>query len=347
MAPSPPQTGQRAHGALLGLALGDALGMPTQGLPFEEVRARYGPLLTQLHPAPADHEIAAGLPAGRVTDDTDQALLLARLLLAGHGEVDQHRLAADLLAWEDAMRAAGSLDLLGPSTRRALDAVAAGAPVGTSGRWGDTDGAAMRIAPFGIAHPLGQLGAFVQGVHRAGRVTHDTGIAVAGAAAVAAAVSAAVDGADLAEATDLAIEAAHLGATLGHHVGGADVAARIGWALDVVAEHRLDGGLELVDELVGTGVATQEAVPAAFAVLALTPDDPWLTVRAAASLGGDSDTIAAMAGAIAGALHGADAFPADATRQLLAANPALADPGTGLTALADDLLALRLGGTAR
>ena len=51
-------------------------------------------------------------------------------------------------------------------------------------------------------------------------------------------------------------------------------------------------------------LATQESVPAAFAVLALHPDDPWQACLTAASLGGDSDTIAVMAGAIAGACHG-------------------------------------------
>ena len=47
-----------------------------------------------------------------------------------------------------------------------------------------------------------------------------------------------------------------------------------------------------------------ESVPAAFAVLAAFPDDPWQACLLAASLGGDSDTIAAMAGAVAGACHG-------------------------------------------
>ena len=66
--------------------------------------------------------------------------------------------------------------------------------------------------------------------------------------------------------------------------------------------------------LVGTSLATQESVPAAFAVLAASPDDPWLACRLAASLGGDCDTIAAMAGAVGGACHGAKAFPGGARR---------------------------------
>ena len=47
----------RAVGVLTGLALGDALGMPTQLLPYETIRARYG-LLDDHHPGPADNEIS-------------------------------------------------------------------------------------------------------------------------------------------------------------------------------------------------------------------------------------------------------------------------------------------------
>jgi ADP-ribosylglycohydrolase len=77
-------------------------------------------------------------------------------------------------------------------------------------------------------------------------------------------------------------------------------------------------------------------VPAAIAVCSLAPNDPWLVCRLAASLGGDCDTIAAIAGAIVGACHGAEGFPRAVVDKLHAANPALR-----LAALADDLLALR------
>jgi ADP-ribosylglycohydrolase len=67
----------------------------------------------------------------------------------------------------------------------------------------------------------------------------------------------------------------------------------------------------------------------------VAPSDPWLACRLAASLGGDSDTVAALAGAMLGSCRG-EAFPAYVVEALHAANPDLA-----LEALADDLLALR------
>ena len=81
-----------------------------------------------------------GAPAGSVTDDTEQALLIAELLIAGRGRIDPFRFADALLAWEDRMRARGSLDLLGPSTKLALERVRAGADPRTTGRAGTTNG---------------------------------------------------------------------------------------------------------------------------------------------------------------------------------------------------------------
>jgi ADP-ribosylglycohydrolase len=347
----------RARGALYGLAIGDALGMPTQMLSHDQIIDRWGPLLSGFEAAPPGHPIADGMPAGSVTDDTEQAVLLGRLLLSGR--LDPHELADGLIAWERDMIARGSLDLLGPSTRRAIDAVLAGTPPEEAGRYGDTNGAAMRIAPVGLTVSAGgDLTALVDAVRQASLLTHNTSVALAGAAAVAAAVSVGLssmvaDGADrMAEAIDAAVTAAALGAEHGHWVAGADVAARIRWATALVTARPAPGvtypfvgispdsgpseaeAAEAINSLVGTSLATQESVPAAFAVLSAVPDDPWRACLLAASLGGDTDTIAAMTGAVAGACHGLAAFPPQAVEVIDA-------QGLGLTDLADSLLELR------
>jgi ADP-ribosylglycohydrolase len=117
-------------------------------------------------------------------------------------------------------------------------------------------------------------------------------------------------------------------------VAGADVAARIQWAASLVAGLDENAAAELIYTLVGTSIAVQESVPAAFAVLAAVPRDPWRACLLAASLGGDCDTIAAMAGAVAGACHGAGAFPPEAIAVIDA-------QGFGLAALAGELCGLR------
>ncbi len=324
----------RALGALYGLAIGDALGMPTQMLSPEMVERRLGPI-TWFLPAPADHPIAAGLPAGHITDDTEQALLIARLLIEGHGRVEPRALADALVEWEREMVKRGSLDLLGPSTQRAITAVVAGTSIEESGRFGATNGAAMRVTPVGIATPVDDLEGLLGAVLDVSAVTHNTNIALQGAFAVAAAVSAGVAGASLKEAIEAGLSAARLGRHRGSWVAGADVGARIEAALAGVAGLDREAVSGYIQTTVGTSVATQESVPAAFAVLrAEGAEGPWSACLLAASLGGDSDTIAAMVGAIAGACGGLSAFPREAVELVTSVNSlALGSTAEGLLRL--------------
>lgn len=329
----------RAMGALLGLAIGDALGMPTQTLSPVEIRARYGPITGFLAPF-AEHPVSQGLPAGAVTDDTEQALLLARRLLACSPQIrpadgwfggwDDQAWAADLLGWEEGVRARGLRDLLGPSTKRAIDALLAGADPAETGRHGTTNGAAMRIAPVAIATPPEPAAMLVARVAQTARVTHATAPAIAAASAVAAAISAGIAGADWTTARDAACAAARLGALTGHWVDGGDVAARI-----VAACTAADAAA-----LCGTSVQAAESVPCAFALAEAAQGDAWQAACRAAELGGDTDTIGAIAGALCGACTGAAALPADAVAVVTRTNQLDLDP------IVDGLLDLR-GATER
>jgi ADP-ribosylglycohydrolase len=324
----------RATAALYGLAIGDALGMPTQLLSRESIAAQFG-AIDAFYAAAQDHPIAAGAPAGSITDDTEQALLLARAVIRGNGHVDPDEFARDLIAWEDDMRSRGSLDLLGPSTRAALAAVLAGTPVELSGRFGTTNGAAMRVTPVGIARRIENMNEFVDLVVEAGLVSHNTSVAVAGAAAVAAAVSAGIDGAPVRECIEVAVRAAAAGRVRGFWVAAADVSRRIEWATSLARPDDPAASLRDIVELIGTSLATQESVPAAFGILALYGQDPWAACCAAAGLGGDTDTIAAMVGAVAGACSGMAGLPEAAVATVRAVN------GLELAPLAAELLELR------
>ncbi|UEJ81547.1 ADP-ribosylglycohydrolase family protein [Brachybacterium halotolerans subsp. kimchii] len=322
----------RAHGALLGLAIGDALGMPTQSLSREQISDRYGRIDGFVAGAP-DQPIAPGMPAGSITDDTEQALILARLAIDGGGRVDEHDFAEALISWEQDMIARGSLDLLGPSTRAALAKLQAGVPVEETGRYGTTNGAAMRIAPVGIAHAPGE--GLMDAVVQASRVTHNTGLGISGAAAIAAAVSAGVDGADVDQALEAARTAAADGATRGNWIAGGSIAQRFGAFRGPVRGMGREVADDFLYEVVGTSVQSQESVVSALLLVERGDEDPFGALCAAASLGGDTDTVAAMAGAVLGAVHGADAFPASAVQNVQQVND------LDLMLLARRLLALR------
>ena len=187
------KSNDRALGAFYGLALGDALGMPTQSFSRAQIIARFGQI-TGLVDAPADQPIAPNMPKGSITDDTEQAILVAQLLVDGNGHIDPNTLAQRLIAWEAEMQAKGSQDLLGPSTKRAIEMILAGHSPEESGRYGTTNGAAMRIAPVGIAADISQPDLFIKAVVQACQVTHNTSLGIASAAAVAAVISSGLNG---------------------------------------------------------------------------------------------------------------------------------------------------------
>ena len=194
----------RAYGALAGLALGDALGMPTQAMSPQQIQTVYGHV-TGLVDGDKSQPYAPGMAAGSVTDDTEQALLIASLLLKGHGSglnLDASEFSHALLAWEDSMIERGSLDLLGPSTKAALERVRAGEDPLRVGGEGTTNGAAMRVTPIGIAASTSDQQLFADAVWSSCQVTHATRQGFQSAALVAAAVSLGID-AGAADVTDL------------------------------------------------------------------------------------------------------------------------------------------------
>ena len=330
----------RAMGALIGGAIGDALGMPTQLLSPARIAELYGHVEVFVAPV-ADHPVSKGMASGTITDDTEQALLLGRILVESGERFDHRRWVNALLDWERDVKARGSYDLLGPSTKRAIDAINDGVPPEEAGRSGDTNGAAMRIAPVGIMMPLAPLDALVAKVAETCRATHNTSIAIASAAAVAAAVSCGVAGGDWRSASDQAILAAKRGAALGHWTTGGDIAARIDWARGLVRGKSVADGIRLIVDLVGTGVASQESVPAAFAVLEISGGDPWQAAVISANLGGDTDTIGAIAAGMAGACAGFSKLPQQHIAKLRGIDL------SEVRVLAADLVAARVAKTSK
>ena len=332
----------RAHGALAGLALGDALGMPTQAMSPAQIRAVYG-RITGLVDGDASQPYAPGMPAGSVTDDTEQALLVASLLVrgrgssSGHAALDAGEFAHALLAWEDSMIARGSLDLLGPSTKAALERVRAGEDPLSVGGAGTTNGAAMRVTPVGIAVSTADPQAFAESVWSSCQVTHATRQGFQSAALVAAAVSLGIDAASS--------SASDVRALLWEAVTYVDsLPERGAWAPDpdVVAATRRALELastppspspELLAEQIGSSVASAQAIPMAFALLARDPSPRALLD--AANLGGDTDTIGAIAGAILGAAAGVGVFDGSALAQVEEVSR------LGLPSVAGELLELR------
>lgn len=332
MAPDPRH--DRALGALAGVAIGDAMGMPTQTLTRTRIAELYGPI-EGFRDASPDHPVSAGLKAGTITDDTEQSLLLARHLIARDGLMDQTVWANELLAWERDTHARGVNDLLGPSTKRAIEALQRGVSPSETGRFGTTNGAAMRIVPIAIATPPKPLRALVDAVEESCRLTHNTSEAIGAASAVAAAVSLGLEGASLEAMIEAALLAAAAGEQRGEPAAKGRISERIAEALALAIGHRGEAAAMAIAERVGTSVSARESIPMAFAILRLADADPWACALLSAVIGDDTDTIGAIACGMAGANAGVGAIPADALRQVRSVN------NLDLESVVDGLLLIR------
>lgn len=321
---------RRAHGCLAGVAFGDAMGMPTSLFTPSQVRETYPDGVHSFLPAPPGHLIHDGMVAGSITDDTQQTVLIAEYLLSD-GKADAEKLAWSLIRWAESV---GGFDTqyLGPSTRRALEFIKKGGSIEDSGWMGDTNGAAMRISPVGIIHP-GDFDAVVRDAAQVCKPTHNTNVAISGASAIACAIAAGMAGEKTSAVVDAFLYGAEKGLNYGNSWAAASIQRRTLWALDLAKRSSSESEFwqDLYD-LIGAGVAMTETAPVAIALVSHYDGDPMEVVRATANMGGDADTIGAIAGSIAGAMGGLDAFPKEMVDQIEEVNKLnLADLASRLT----------------
>jgi len=307
---------------LLAGAIGDALGMPTQTLTRQEIASSYGLISGFVAPFEG-HPVSHGLVAGSITDDTEQTLLLAKRIIENPNRFDDLAWAQDLLSWESGVKLRGLHDLLGPSTKQALQNLLSGMQPDQTGIQGTTNGASMRIAPIGIATPLEPLAQFLDHVEAACRITHNTREAISAAAAVAAIISAGVAGADFTQALPIAIKAATEATQRGHASGVADIPARLNQVISMVYQGVT---LEKLASNIGTSVASHESVVTAFGVVMLTEFDPWQAGLMSAAIGDDTDTIGAIAMSMAAACCGQSSLPSNAIEQIQDINSLQLEP---------------------
>lgn len=274
----------RARGALVGVAVGDALGAPFEGHPG-------------LVP---DDLITSHLGGGSplpYTDDTALTIAVAESLLASRG-LDEDHLAATLAATfaADPHRGygAGTANLLSTLVGGGDWRVLAPAQFGGAGSFGN--GAAMRSAPYALL-ANGNPARAADLARRAARTTHTHRIGVEGAAVFAAAVV-------------LALGDDPVG-TIPHALPMLTNAPELSAHLWAVADLGSGAEAATVAATTGTSVNAADSVPAAIAAFCARPDSFSDAVHFAISLGGDTDTIASMTAALAGARHGCSSIPSD------------------------------------
>jgi ADP-ribosyl-[dinitrogen reductase] hydrolase len=281
----------RARGCLLGLLAGDSLGGLVEFQTAEWIRASFPAGVRDLSDGGA-----WGTLAGQPTDDGEMALHLARTLVRD-GEFRPEAVAESYRAW----LASGPFDL-GTTTRLGL--------TGRPDPQSQANGALMRVAPlgvFGAGRPREQVEEWAR---RDAVLTHPHPVCGQASALFAGAVAAAVEHGH-------APERVYEG--LLRRAGELGVDSRL---LQVIQEARSAPPADFQSRMGWVLVALHNAL---FQLLhAATPEEGLVDT---VSRGGDTDTNAAIAGALLGAVHGAGHLPARWRLALLSCRPLEGLPG--------------------
>src|SRR5215207_4157955 len=282
-------------GALLGMAIGDALGVPVSGMDRAEIVARFRTIDRFQRGTQTGSE---DIHSGDFTDETEVALCIVESMTANRGNLDLDTAGVRMLH----LAAGPSRRWMQPATVAALDAAADtlefSVPVDEDGP--ATGDVAARGVPVGLVHAIGrfnadQLRADAEAVVR---LTHGGPAAFNAATAMAYAVRLAATGVPRETwARDTA-----------EFLGGGELAERLTELDRLLA----NANMALADGLdwTGTGLDALESVPAAYAA-AMTENVFENAVFAAVNAGGGTDTVGALTGALAGAAGGASGIPQD------------------------------------
>ncbi len=281
----------RFRGCLLGVAVGDALGMPSEGYTAREIKTKFG-LIREMTPAPEGH-FHSGLLAGQFTDDTEETLLLAESIIEASG-FSPDRFAEKLTAWGAAWTLDERLNRgVGFATRSAVESMIAGTAWQQSGLAIATCGAAMRAAPIGLLYHT-DLNIVKSYADLQSLPTHTSAAARAAAVAVAVGVALSVCGFSKEMIfRNAASQASRL---------DTEFTERLLWV-----ESLLDLRPEDALGLIRNSPLAMETVPAAF--YCFLKFEPKEALVMAASNGGDTDSIASITGSLFGAAFGASWIP--------------------------------------
>lgn len=284
----------RIVGCLKGIATGDAIGKQTELLSHEDVFRWYPDGIRGFEGTPGSiipRYVGNRKREWRIaetTDDTERTIAVARAIIAERGSVAHARVGLEMLRCTKCVH---------PGVKSLWEFHQAADPARVATNH-DGCGAAIRVAPVGILFCSERLDDLVNGAREASISTHGGAVAIAAAAATAAAVSAAIDGST---PTDIILLAERAAIEAGHRWCG-DASSAFASTIRGVYEE-----LKRLPGLRSTDVVTRwfpdrpmTIVPVALG-LATVMHSAQEAILLAANVGGDSDSVASIVGAVLGA----------------------------------------------
>lgn len=309
----------RILGVLYGMAIGDAMGMPPELWSRKRMLEHYGEITDFLDGCP-ENVISYQYKAGQFTDDTGQALAILDSLMETNFIPSSENIANHILAWAQKENAFEN-NILGPTSKVALRLFQEGKSAREFSDAALSNGAAMRIAPIGALFEPSQKEVLCRYVAAVSQVTHTSDITITGAAMIAMAVASAIRYGDRERMIEDALSVEGYAMSLGACTVSPSLGARTLLGVKLAERYQDDATafLENLYNLVGAGVNTSESVPAALAIAYYSFDVKKCALMCA-NLGGDTDTIGAMATAVCGGAGGMEKIPAAYVELIRSAN---------------------------
>ena len=303
----------RFSGCLIGQCVGDAVGFMVEGSSPEVCRRYADAVLLAGHPYEGRR---GGFAFGQYSDDSQ----LARALMQSYvelGRFDPSDYAARIAALFSEGRIVGAGWSTSQAAARLAEGVSwerAGTPPPSAG-----NGSAMRAAPIGLMF-YDDPEALIAAAHDQGRITHADPRCSAGAVAIAAAVARVLILAGEPIVPDALIPALATSAAT-FDAGVADALRRLAAIVPLAPDAAIGaiveaGQPDFREPPVGIHPFVTTSVMWSLYAFLRAPDDYTEVIHTAVAAGGDVDTTAAMAGAIAGARNGLDAIPAMIVQRL-------------------------------
>lgn len=322
----------RVLGSLVTAGMGDAMGAPSEAYSREEIIETYGREIDDFFDG-SKNTYGLGNDIGEVTDDASQMYEMAKAIISTQGNLTLEAAANALVSWSKGYPKYYPRNC-GPTMMHWFEEYAKGTDPVKLGKLGKlygrgvSNGCAMRVAAAGLCNP-GNIDETIKTTITMTKVSHGTQYAYAGACATACAISEAM----MPNATiDSVLHASVVGAKQGENIGLKEARKATGLlflpkllkAIECVyAADNEDEASVLIERYVGNSGDIRESVPAAIGLFAANLGDPYKTIKAGANIGGDTDTIACIAGMIAGAYGGFSKLPSKMWEVFKNANPLL------------------------
>lgn len=300
------------------LAVGDAMGMPTEFMTQEDIDRIYSPINGLLDPKLSYTH--SELSFAGITDDTEQNLYLAKAYLNA-GTITVENSAQALSRWVVECDAVAK-KYIGPSSLRALNAIKEGVSPLEAGRGGTTCGGIMRTPALVLCAGSTEEHGLLQSIKMGCIPTHHTSQAIEAAAAYGFALRAALEGASIPEMLAAAERGAKLALDSMDYVAAAPSCIRRLKHLmpRLTPETPAQTLREELYYVYGTGLESIDIFTAVMAIFLYKKSDVFGGICLAASLGGDTDTIAALVGALSAAYAGGHNIPEEILRTVAEAN---------------------------